>query len=462
MTSSEPSPTAAPALSPAPPLSRLRTISLFTAICIVIANMVGTAIFTSLGYQVGGLPSGFAIVCLWTVGGLCALAGALCYAELAAALPRSGGEYHFLSEVYHPAVGFLAGWISATVGFAAPIAATAIAFGNYGNYALPFLDPRPLSFLVVWICSAVHFTGLRRGSKFQDIFTVLKFLLIVAFIVAGFFAPHPQPVSFVPKPTDWGLLAGRSFAISLVFVMYAYSGWNASTYIVGEIRDPQRNVPRSVVVGTLLVLGLYVVLNAVFLRTTPMAEMQWAAEHDQPNVAALAAKHIFGEMGGRAMDGLICLGLISTISSMVWIGPRVTATMGEDLPALRFFGKKTRNGIPRVAIVLQLIIATVILCTSKFETIINATQLTLTLCSFFTVLGVIVLRIRRPDLPRPYRTWGYPVTPILFLVITLWMSVRLLQSSPKESLLGLGTTLAGLLVYFASRSHEHKRPTSLS
>jgi len=420
--------------------------------------MVGTAIFTSLGYQVGSIPSGFAIIVLWTVGGVCALAGALCYAELAAALPRSGGEYHFLSEIYHPAVGFLAGWISATVGFAAPIAAAAMAFGIYGNHAFPFLKPFPLSIVVVWVCSAVHFTGLRRGSKFQDVFTVLKFFLIFLFILAGLFASHAEPVSFLPKPGDWTLITGKSFAISLVFVMYAYSGWNASTYIVGEIRNPQRNVPRSVLTGTLIVLALYVIINGVFLHTTPMSEMAWAAEHNEPNVGSIAAKHIFGDLGGRAMDALICLGLVSTISSMVWIGPRVTATMGEDLPALRFFGKKTRNGIPRVAIILQLLIATVILCTLTFETIVNAIQLVLTLCSFFTVLGVIVLRIRRPDLPRPYRTWGYPVTPILFLAITVWMTVHLLQSDWKQSLLGLGTTLLGLIFYAVSKAGNGRSP----
>jgi APA family basic amino acid/polyamine antiporter len=232
--------------------------------------------------------------------------------------------------------------------------------------------------------------------------------------------------------------------------MYAYSGWNASTYIIGEIREPERNVPRSLVAGTLIVLVLYVVLNAVFLHISPMGEMD-----NQPNVASVAARHTFGAAGGRAMDGLICFGFISTISSMVWIGPRVTATMGEDLPALRLLGRKTRSGIPRVAIVLQLLVATLLLYTTTFEFIVSATLLTLTLCSFLTVLGVIVLRIRRPDLHRPYRTWGYPITPIIFLAISLWMAVHLLVSSPKQSLLGLGTTLTGLIVYFATRRHRH-------
>ncbi len=284
-----------------------------------------------------------------------------------------------------------------------------MAFGEYGEpHAISFLNPLSLSLIVVWICSAVHFTGLRRGRAFQNTFTVLKIALILAFIIAGFAAPHGEPVSFLPKTGDWHLIIGSSFAVSLVYVMYAYSGWNATTYIVGEIRNPQRNVLRSVFFGTLIVVVLYVVVNAVFLHTTPMAEMAAAAGQGKPDVASLAARHIFGGLGGRTVDALICLSLISTISSMVWIGPRVTVAMGEDLPALRLLGRTTRSGIPRVALILQLLIVNVLLCTFTFQAISNVVQFALQLCSFFTVLGVIVLRIRRPDLARPYRTWGYP------------------------------------------------------
>lgn len=430
------------------PSTRVRSISLFTATGIVVSNIIGTGIFTSLGFQVGGLPSGFAIMVLWAVGGICALCGALAYAELAAALPRSGGEYHFLSEIYHPVVGFLAGWISATVGFAAPIALTAMAFGVYGNHAAPWLNPTLLSLLVVWICSAIHFTGLRRGSAFQNTFTILKIVLILAFIVAGIFVPHSEPVTFAPKPSDWSLVLGSSFAVSLVYVMYAYSGWNATTYIVGEIRDAQKNVLRSVLFGTLLVVVLYLGLNAIFLHTTPMSEMAAAAAQHKPNVASLAATQIFGEAGGRTMDALICVSLVSTISSMVWIGPRVTVAMGEDMPGLSLFARKTRSGIPRVALILQVVIVTALLLTATFDAISIAIQLALTLCSFATVLGVIVLRIRRPDLARPYRTWGYPVTPAIFLIVSLWMMFHIFRSNPVESMIGLGTTLAGLALYF--------------
>lgn len=439
--------------------ARKASIPLLTATGIVVANIIGTGVFTSLGFQIAGIPSAFAIVLLWAVGGLVALCGALSYAELAAALPRSGGEYHFLSRIFHPALGFLAGWVSATVGFSAPIALAAMAFGTYLHRVwpdVPGLSELVLSLLIVWITSIVHFTGIRRGGVFQDFFTVLKVALILAFLVLGLMPPHPQPVSFLPGAGDWRLVEDSGFAISLVYVMYAYSGWNASTYIVGEIRDPQRNVPRSLFLGTLLVLVLYVALNAVFLRSTPMEEMKGKLD-----VALIAGREIFGPTGERVMAVLICVGLVSTISSMTWIGPRVSVAMGEDFPALRLLARKTKNGIPRVALAAQLGIVTLLLCTFTFEKVLVYIQLALTLCSFLTVLGVFVLRRKEPALPRPYRTWGYPLTPLIFLAVSAWMMFYIVSDKPRESLAGLGTMLAGLLVYFASakgRAHErHER-----
>src|SRR3954451_20235021 len=248
-------------------------ISLLTATCIVIANMIGTGIFTSLGFQVGDLPTGFAIITLWIVGGVCALCGALSYAELAAALPRSGGEYHFLREIYHPSLGFLAGWISATVGFSAPVAIAAIAFGTYFADVVPGLNPLVLSLAIVTICTVVLLRDLQLGSAFQNGSTILKVSLILVIVVAGFCVKSSQPISFLPAKGDGALILSAPFAVSLYWVMYAYSGWNASTYIVGELRNPSRTVPLSVGLGTILVVLLYVATNAAFLRTTPTAEL---------------------------------------------------------------------------------------------------------------------------------------------------------------------------------------------
>ena len=248
-------------------------ISLLTATCIVIANMVGTGIFTSLGFQVGDLPSGFAITALWVVGGICAMCGALSYAELGAALPRSGGEYNFLREIYHPSLGFLAGWVSGTVGFSAPVAIAAMPFGTYLAEIIPGTNPLLWGLAVGLDHDLVLLLDLRLGSAFQIGSTLLKVGLIVVIIVAGFWIIGTQPISFFPVKNDAGLITSAPFAVSLFWVMYAYSGWNASTYITSEIRNPARNIPFSVGLGTLLVTFLYVGLNTAFLRTTPIAEM---------------------------------------------------------------------------------------------------------------------------------------------------------------------------------------------
>jgi APA family basic amino acid/polyamine antiporter len=431
-----------------PSRSAIPSVSLMTAICIVVANMVGVGVFTSLGFQVTGLPSGFVIVCLWTLGGVVALSGALSYGELAAALPRSGGEYHFLSRIFHPMLGFLAGWTSATVGFAAPMALAAMAFGTYMQQLAPWVSPLTLSVALVWGTTAVHLAGLRRGVLFQDWSTILKVGLILALICAGFLARKIPEVSFLPMGKDWHLIMGGTFAVSLNYVMYAYSGWNASTYIVNEIRDPQRNVPRSVLLGTLVVIVLYVGVNAAFLRTTPITAID--ALKNPENVSLLAGQYVFGNAGGKIVAGLICLGLVSAVSSLVWIGSRVSVVMGEDLPGLRLLAGRSEDGTPRLAIVVQSAIATILLLSGTFSDVLLYIQMALTLFSALTVLGVIVLRIREPGLERPYRTWGYPVTPLVFLAVSGFMMYYTVRQYPWQSLAGLGTILAGLIVYFAT------------
>src|SRR6516164_3623154 len=307
-------------------------VTWITATAIVVADMVGVGVFTSLGFQVTDITSGFSLLLLWVVGGIVAICGALSYAELAAMLPRSSGEYNFLRRIYHPAFGFVAGWLSATVGFAAPVALAAMAFGVYFKSIVPGAPPLLLGFCVTWLAALVHLAGVRFGSAYHNVWTALKLLLMAALIIAGFAIGDSQPISFLPSAADIPQITGAPFAISLVFVMYSYSGWNAATYIVGELRDPVRNVPRALFIGTGIVIVLYVCLNAVFLVTTPIKDLA-----GQLDVAIIAGKHIFGDVGGRAVGALICLGLVSSISAMTWIGRRVAMTMGEDLPLLRLF-----------------------------------------------------------------------------------------------------------------------------
>lgn len=427
--------------------SRLKGISLVTATAVVVANMIGTGVFTSLGFQVGDLPSGFTILMLWLVGGVCAFCGAVCYGELAAALPRSGGEYHFLSRIFHPAVGFLSGWLSVTVGFAAPIALAAMAFGKYFSTIFPHAPATTWSLVMVWCITLVHVGGVQVAARFQNLATWLKVALICVFIGAGWWLATGQPVRFTPAQEDWGLITSKPFAVSLVYVMYSYAGWNAASYIVGEIREPQRNVPRAIAIGTLLVTVLYLALNAVFLHAAPMGDL--AGKLD---VGHVAAEHIFGVTGGRIMSGLICLGLASSISAMTWLGPRVLHTMGEDMKILTPFASCDERGVPVAGLFVQLAIVITLLLTASFNSVLTAVQFSIQLGSFATVVGLMVLRRTQPDLPRPYRCWGYPFTPLIFMGISLWMMVFLMldENTRSASLYGLGLIALGLIIFFVS------------
>ena len=421
-------------------------VGLLTAAALVVANMVGTGIFTSLGFQVAYLESPFALLMLWVVGGGMALCGALTYGELGAALPRSGGEYHLLSQIYHPSLGFLAGWVSATLGFAAPIALAAIAFGTYTHAVVPSLSVTHLAAGIVLATSVIHGVSVRWGSQFQNLFTGLKVLLILVFIGAAATADPAHALSVWPGAAGWAETISPGFAVSLVFVTYAYTGWNAAIYIVGEIRDPSRTVPRALFLGSALVLVLYVLLNFVFLYTVPASELAGQVE-----VGYLSGRAIFGDVGGQIMSISIALLLVSTVSAMVFLGPRITQAMGEDIPALRVLARTNDAGIPVLSVVFQAVLALVFIYTSTFEQVLIYAGFTLTLITSLTVAGVFVLRFRQPDLPRPYRTWGYPVTPLLFLGLNTWVLVYVFIDKTTESLVGLGIVAVGMVVYVVSR-----------
>lgn len=418
------------------------SLTFVTASALAIADMIGIGVFTSLGFQVRDLTSGFTVVLLWLIGGLVALCGALCYAELATAFPTAGGEYNFLSRIYHRALGFLAGWISATVGFAAPVALAAMAFGEYFAGVVPGAPKLVLALMVLWGVTVVLLSGARPSIFFTNAATILKVALIVGLIVAGLTFGTPQPVSFLPAPGDLDRILSAPFAISLVYVMYSYSGWNAATYMADEVRDPARTMPRSLLAAVLIVTALYVGLNAVFLYTTPIAKL---AGH--VDVGLIAGEEIFGAGGGRMVGVLICIGLVSAVKAMMWIGPRVTMAMGQDIPALAFFGVRSRHGVPARALLLQATIATLLLATDSFEKVLEFIQFSLISCSALAVLGVIVLRITQPNLVRPYKVWAYPLTPVIFLAVTMFILYHLASSKPMQSLAGVALMLTGLVVY---------------
>jgi APA family basic amino acid/polyamine antiporter len=276
--------------------------------------------------------------------------------------------------------------------------------------------------------------------------TAVKVVLLVAFIGAGLLVAIPQPLPFAPQAADWRQVFTPAFAVSLVYVSYAYSGWNAAVYLAGEVEQPQRNLPRILLTGTGLVLLLYVGLNFVFLYSTPINKLAGQLE-----VGYLAASQLFGPAAGRLMGAVIAVLLISTVSSMIFAGPRIIQVMGEDLPALRSLAVVSRQGIPVRAMAMQTMLTLLFIITATFEQVLLYAGFVLSLFTFLTVLGLFILRWRRPELPRPYRAWGYPLTPLLFLALSGWTLIFILRDKPMESLYGLTTVLIGAGVYALSR-----------
>ena len=419
----------------------------YAAASIVVANMIGTGVFTSLGFQLVDLQSTFPLLMLWVLGGIAAFCGAITYAELGAAMPRSGGEYTFLGRIYHPGAGFVSGWISATIGFAAPTALAAITFGAYLSAVFPGLPETALAVVLVVALSGIHATTHRNSGALQSSFTSVKVVLILAFCAAALFmTPDPQPVALVPASGDAGLVFGGGFAVSLIYVSYAYTGWNAVTYLTSELDDVPRQLPWILGGGTALVLVLYVGLNYAFLRAAPMSEMVGQVE-----VGYIAATHIFGPLGADIMGVALALLLVSTVSAMVVAGPRVLHVIGEDYRPFRWLSKTNEDGIPTTAIFTQAAIAIVFIVTASFESILVFSGFVLGLNSLLTVAGVFVLRIKEPDLPRPYRTWAYPITPIVYLSLTVWTLTYLVLDRPSEAGVAFALIAAGTVVYLWTR-----------
>ena len=428
-----------------------------TATAIIIANMVGVGVFTTLGLQLVEIHSLFAVMMLWVIGGIAALCGALSYAELGASLPRSGGEYNFLSEAYHPAAGFVSGWVSATIGFAAPTAAVAIAFAKYSEAVLPFeLGPESKKIIacsLVIILALLHAFSRRVSGQTQTLFTAIKLVLIAAFIIAAFtLTKAPQPLDLIPSQKDFSVMTATSYGVALIYASFAYTGWNAATYVSGEMANPQKDLPRVLVAGTALVTVLYVILNLAFLYAAPVDALR-----DQVEIGYIAADRIFGDTGGRIVGGMLALLLISTVSAMTLAGPRALQAVGQDYTVMHWLAKSTKDGVPWFAIAFQSVIAVLFSLTSSFKTILVFAGSMLAFNSFLAIFGLFLLRWRQPDLPRPYKTWGYPFVPLIYLIITAVTVIFVVIDSPRSAMGGLGLIVLGLLVWALSERFDGSR-----
>lgn len=431
-----------------------------TASTFVIANMIGTGVFTSLGFQLFSTTNPIAIALIWLIGGITALCGAIVYSELGAAMPRSGGEYHYLSQIYHPAVGFLSGWVSLVVGFAAPVALSCMALSEYVCRIFPAVNEQVLGISVLTVITLVHYFSIKVGTGMQNVLTIAKVLIIIVFIGAGIFATADGAANF-ESVSSFSLddILTSGFAVSLIWVYYAYSGWNAAAYISGDIKNPRRNVPLAMMLSTSFVVLLYLGLNLVFLRTAPISELTGKVE-----VGLISAQHIFGAEGGAIMGLLIALMLTSSISSMVYVGPRVAQTMGEDHKIFHFLTRHNRQGCPSAAIALQFFVSLFMILTDSFKEVTEYTGIVLSFCSLLTVGGVFVHRWRYPQAERPYKTFAYPITPILFCAVIVWSIVYLMQSdfskafvtheqiAPWTTIASCATLLAGGVLWYVNKA----------
>jgi APA family basic amino acid/polyamine antiporter len=412
------------------------------AAALVVANMIGTGVFTSLGFQLVDVQNSWSVTGLWVLGGIMALVGALCYAEVGSAYPKSGGEYVFLTKMYHPFVGYLAGWVSLIVGFAAPVALAAMALGAYLSNVLPF-SPTGMAVGIVIVISAVHSFNIVVSSRFQTFATWFKVVLIAFLILAGLFIS--SEVSALDFSGSWTAeVLTPSFAIAFVYVSYSYTGWNAAAYILDEIDAPHKNLPKALFRGTLVVTLLYVLLQLVFLKHGSLDTLK-----GQIDVGHVFATEVFGPKGASLINFLIAFFLISSISAMVWVGPRVSMAMSEDYSLWGFLRRKNQNGIPVIAIWFQAIISVFYIVTGTFESVLLYCGFILQLSSALAVGGVFILRKRNPS-ASCYRSPFFPWLPMIFLIFSVWILGYLIVNQPYESLMGGAILAVGTLTYFLS------------
>ena len=447
----------ASAASPANGLER--KLGLFPLTNIVIANMIGAGIFTTSGLLMKDLHNPGVMLGLWLFGGLIALCGALSYGELGAAIPHAGGEYAFLSRLYHPIAGFLSGWVSFFVGFSAPIAASAIGFSEYLTRAFPaLLHPGLLTgpieatvmkklyaILIIAGFTFLHTRGLETGSRVQNVLTGLKILLIVGLVTAGFALGRGSLAHFAAAaPFRFDFAGVKTLGLSLMWIMFAYSGWNASAYVGSEVRDPSRNLPRSLLLGTGIVMLLYAALNVFYVYAIAPAQMEGVI-----SVGGLAAGNLFGRPAETVLSLLISFALFSSLSAYLILGPRVYYSMARDgifFKSIAYVDPKC--AVPSRSILLQGGIAILMVFLGTFEQLLTYMGFALGIFPLLAVLGVFKLRRSGQS---AVRLPGYPVASGAYVLFGLAILVLSFLTRPVESLIAIGTALAGIPIYLFFR-----------
>ena len=433
-------------------MHKTRHLSLLTAIALVIANMIGSGVYTSLGFQLMDFQSTTSILLLWLIGGIIALSGALVYAELAVVFPDNGGEMNFLGKLYGPLAGFLAGWISTLAGFAAPVAIVCIAIGNYCATIFPNTPPIVISIIVLVTLTMLHSSKHSISARFQQMATLLNLLIIFFIIAAAFFlSAYALPTISIDQTAIQAITHSGKFPVNLYWVLYAYTGWNAAAYIAGEIKKPEKNLPIALLVGTIVVTLLYLLLNYAFLLAAPVSALK-----GKMNVGFIAANHLFGKHGAIIMSIFISITLISTASAMTLAGPRVTAEIGKSISYFSFLQKKNKQGIPYLAVYTQSGITLLLICLNQFQFIIDLVGFLLSICTSLAVAGIFIVRKNKAKHFSKYTTPLYPLTPMVFLAINAWIIYYGISLKPVVSAYGLLVILAGLIIWKMNKPNRMK------
>jgi APA family basic amino acid/polyamine antiporter len=449
-----------------------RQIGLFDAVMLISGDMIGTGIFISTGAIAIQVPSPGGVLLVWIFGGLLALAGALSCAELSASLPYAGGDYNYIRAAYGKLMGFLSGWSSFLVTFSGAIAFLAVSFNEYMSFFFPALGSKELLFsaamplisinittgtlfsiLVVVLISALHCMGVRQGTVTQNILTVIKIGSLVGIILLGVMLGKGDTAHFSPL-FEWEKIAKSSvFASAFIPAIFAYSGWNAVIYIAGEVKEPERNLPKALLMSNLIVIALYLAINVVYIYGVSVTDMKGAAR-----ISEVATTALFGRPTSAWITVLITISILGALNVVTMLGPRIYYAMARDgvfFKGLSYVHPKF--GTPSNAIILQAAWSCLLILTNTWGTLFTYVSVIITLFSAFTVGAVIVLRWKRPELKRPYKLWGYPIVPLLFILAHLWIVWGSVIEKPWESLLGLFIVCLGIPAYLVWQNQLRRK-----
>lgn len=422
-----------------------RRFGVFTASGLVVASMIGTGVFTTSGPLLETVGSPAAVLMVWLVGGVVSLCGALSYAEIGTTYPEAGGEYAILKHALHPAVGFAAGVVSITAGFAAPIAVCSLAFSSYLATVVPGLPELPTAIALVLATTLLHAQRAAMGAATQNGLTALKILLVIGLAVVGLFAIDPSRLESSALASE---IARPSFGLGVVQVFFAYTGWNAAVYVAGDLKDPARTLPRALLLGTVFVIVIYLALNAAFVLTVPIETVR-----GEVAIAERVMSALHGPVLAKGLAVVIAVGLISTVGAFVLSGTRVYRAMADDAPPLAFLGRVGASGAPTTALSVQAALAIALILTSSLRELLGAVGMALSITSALTVIAVFVERRRmaRAGEQPAFRAPGYPFTPLLYLGLLGWVVVGGSLESPRLLVFSLGILVVGGLGFFVVR-----------